>query len=487
MQPSTPTPPSDSNKPLILILAGALLLRIAFPVLAVLLTGSFACFHSRDTLSYILPAGELLRHLTFSIDGVPDIYRTPGYSVLLAPGLLLPRLELWIIPLQIAMGVATVFGVFKIAGLTSGNRNVSLLAAALYAVDPLAVFYTSELSTETAFAFVLVAALYFFMTYLADDPADAGPGPLLASAALVAMSAYIRPISCYLPYALSAFLAGALLTRRLRRRNAVLHIALFFAVSAGLVFAWQIRNKAETGYPGFSSITGMSTYYYHAAAVRAKLEGRPYLDVQKQLGYDEELHLTEHPRERREDQALHFIAIEKEAGTILKRHASTYAPIHVAGMIRVFLDPGATGFLRVLDLEGDIDALIGDAVSGGLPHAILYFALHRPLVFWSNMALGLLLMVYYLGALAGLLYRRPPTQGILSAFLIAVAAYFIVISGGASAVSRFRHPIVPILCVFAASGLAALKRRFRPGPGQDDAMASKPDTRLASGLENPRR
>jgi hypothetical protein len=53
--------------------------------------------------------------------------------------------------------------------------------------------------------------------------------------------------------------------------------------------------------------------------------------------------------------------------------------------------------------------------------------------------------------------RRAPGVWVLAAW----AAYFLVLSGGAHGISRFRHPIVPILCVFAGAGA-----RFRtPGVG----------------------
>jgi hypothetical protein len=447
------------SRPLMAILGVAALLRIAYPALVLLCTHTLDVFHSRDTLSYILPAKEMLAYWTFSIEGVPDIYRTPGYSLLLLPGLLLPRMEIWIIPLQIGMGVFTVFLVHKIAELVFPDRRlVWLLASGLYAVDPLAIFYVGELSTETAFTFVLIAAVYFSVRYVLHSDTTS----LIAAAILCAVSTYIRPISCYLPYLLTAFLAIRCFAGKERRLKGLFQLGLYLAVSIGLISLWQIRNKSETGYSGFSAITGVGAYYYQASAVRAKLEGRAYLDIQKELGYDEELFFTEHPMKRTEDQGRHFSRIESEANRYVLAHLSTYLPIHLGGMMRVFLDPGATGFLRVLRLDNDVDALVGVAVSGGLLHAILYFAEHRPLVFWSNMALGIFLMVYYSGAFVSL-WICVPRFDFAIGFLVAVAVYFAAISGGANAVSRFRHPIAPILCLFAAHGLWACKVRWSAG------------------------
>jgi hypothetical protein len=52
------------------------------------------------------------------------------------------------------------------------------------------------------------------------------------------------------------------------------------------------------------------------------------------------------------------------------------------------------------------------------------------------------------------------------------AAYFLVLSGGAHGISRFRHPIVPVLCVLAG---AAAARRSAPREVRSGSAAVAPD------------
>ena len=41
-----------------------------------------------------------------------------------------------------------------------------------------------------------------------------------------------------------------------------------------LIGIWQVRNRIETGYSGFSTVFDKSLYYAQAASVLAKLEGK---------------------------------------------------------------------------------------------------------------------------------------------------------------------------------------------------------------------
>lgn len=47
--------------------------------------------------------------------------------------------------------------------------------------------------------------------------------------------------------------------------------------------------------------------------------------------------------------------------------------------------------------------------------------------------------------------------------LLAVGAYFVLVSGGPAAENRFRLPIMPIVCLFAGAGLSVIWKRFKRG------------------------
>jgi len=102
--------------------------------------------------------------------------------------------------------------------------------------------------------------------------------------------------------------------------------------------------------------------------------------------------------------------------------------------------------------------LHGRIVDRGLVPVVLGLLRDNPLVFWTQLTLFLLVAAYYLLAVLGLLGRHCPGFWAKAA-LVAVILYFLAISGGPQGYSRFRHPVMPLLCVLAGCGLYRLARR----------------------------
>lgn len=71
-------------------------------------------FHEPDTISYLIPTLELFHSGKFMSDGEPELFRTPGYSLFLMPGLLFGNLDVTII-LQIILSCLTVYFIYKIS------------------------------------------------------------------------------------------------------------------------------------------------------------------------------------------------------------------------------------------------------------------------------------------------------------------------------------------------------------------------------------
>ena len=177
------------------VLGVALFLRALLPTLGYCYTRDASIFYTPDTASYIEPARELVSHHRFFSDGAPEIVRTPGYPLLLTPGLLIGRLELTTITLQVLLSCFTVFMVYRTAYLLFEREKIALIAAALYAIEPLSILFASLLAAETLFTTVAMVGVYFFVKYLRRQSL----GDLLVSAAALAASVYVRPIGYFLP------------------------------------------------------------------------------------------------------------------------------------------------------------------------------------------------------------------------------------------------------------------------------------------------
>jgi len=87
--------------------------------------------------------------------------------------------------------------------------------------------------------------------------------------------------------------------------------------------------------------------------------------------------------------------------------------------------------------------------------------LAHPGVTMTMAVLEAFLLLLYALAARGVFSYRAATVPLLT--LIGIALYFLLISGGAQAVGRYRLPVMPELCILAAGGLAAFQRKEKRG------------------------
>ena len=443
-----------------IVLGLALLLRALMPILGYCYTHDVTIFYTPDTASYVTPAHELVVHHRFFSDGSPELIRTPGYPLLLTIGLLLGRLEFATITLQVLLSCFTVFMVYRTAGLLFESEEIAVIAAGLYAIDPLSILFASQLGAETLFTAVVMVGVYYLVKYLRRQSL----GDLLVSAGALAASVYIRPIGYFLPMIIAPGLAAwALVTHRQNKLRFLLHACVFVMVSVALTGLWQVRNKLETGYSGFSDIATDNLYFISAGSVLAVKQHVPYYAMRNRLGYqDYSVYLQEHP-EQKNWTVAHRVKYESQAAEhILLDSPSTYARIYFDGVVRATFDPLSTEYLRFFNLYPKQGELLTIAVDQGIITTVkALFA--SPLLFWS-IAVMLPLQIMYLSCACITLgnWRTVLNPAIFA--VVFIASYYMAIAGGPGDWGRFRHPAMPIICMLAGYGfhLVLVWSRLRP-------------------------
>jgi hypothetical protein len=423
------------------VLALALVLRVLLPVLAWVYTGDPKTFLTDDSSSFLRPAQSLLRTGRFALPAGPEIERPPGYPVFLLPGLAAGHVIPVTIALQVLASCLTVYLVYRITLLLFERRRLAVSCALLYAFEPLSIVYAGLLMSETLFTTMTTLFLYILVKYLRTGSTWA----LLGAAIALAASIYVRPIAYFLPPILACGLVvWGLATRRFRPGRLLAHVALFLIVSMGLTGLWQLRNWREAGYPGFSTVPDLNMYYYLGASVLAAREGVPFSDMQTRMGWP--------PNDEDWTRAERNRYFGREGRRIVLEHPVLYARIHLDGIVRMLLDPAATEYLKYFQLYPQHCGLQGVMVDKGLVRTVVIMARERPLLFWSNLVVAPLLGFYLLFSVVALFSRRFITDPAVLAAL-GVAAYFLFIAGGPDSIGRFRHPAMPILCIFAGYGL----------------------------------
>ena len=445
------------------VLGLALFLRVLLPTSAYFYTRDSTIFYTGDSAQYIVPARELVAHHRFFSDGsseariwnspvapAPDIIRTPGYPLLLTVGLLVGRLALTTIALQILLSCFTVYMVYQTADLLFENERIALIAAMLYAIEPLAVLFSSLLSTETMFTAILVVGLYYLVRYLRRQSRT----DLLASAGALAASVYVRPVGYFLPLIVAIELGLWMLFAGYQNKSRLLaDLTVFMVVSFALTGLWCIRNEIVSDYSGFSSVFGDDMYCNMAASILATNRHLSYSEMQDRLGcYDLGIYFQDHPKQKAEP-LRDIVKYQRDAAMLIFiRNPLTFVGIYFEGVIRGIFDPLSTEFVRFFALYPKDGGLLETAVDDGIIKTLEVLFRNRLLA--STTVVLLLVQLMYLTSACLALFKTPLRDPAILIVLVTMV-YYLALPGGPSDWGRYRHPAMPIMCILASYGLCA--------------------------------
>jgi hypothetical protein len=416
--------------------------RLALLAATLVRTGT-SVIVSGDTASYLEPGRNLLLHGSFVTGALPEIDRTPGYPLFLAiaslPGPAFAALA------QVFLSVFTVLLVWRLARAVLGDDRVALLAAWLFAFEPVSVIYSVRLLAETLFLALLLLSLERLAVFLRDRRLR----ELIVAGLWLAAATFVRPVSYYLPVALALGLFAVLARVPGLRWKAP--AVLLLSVLPWLA-AWQARNWLETGFGSFTSVVVQNLYFYQAAEVTARVEHRPFDEVQNDFGYaDEQAYVARHPEQAGWSQARRLAFIKSEASRVLRAHPGAYLSVQLEGSALVAFTPCAADLLRLLRAYPEDGATPKRVVHEGLARAGVRLVQAHPWMAAAMAALEAVLLVLYLLAARGML--RCGARNCCLWLLLGVALYFIAVSGGTQAVGRYRLPVMPIVCILAAAGV----------------------------------
>lgn len=435
------------------IVLAAIVLRGVFALGAWLVTRDPAAFYEPDTASYLTPARELLSAGSFTVNGQPELLRTPGYPLLLVPGVWLGHVEVVTIGLQVLLSAMTVVGVFSLTQRVFGDRRLAVLAAVFYSFEPLSIIYSALLLTETLFTCLVVWGMVLIVAFVRRGRQWMLP----CGSAVLAGAAYVRPAGYFLPFGLLLVLVIIAIVGK--RWRVLGQVALAVAVAATMVLPWQLRNRT-LGFRGFSAISAVYVFFYTAAALHAAREHGSLEAAQAAMGYhNDSVYFAVHPEQRGWRAGARYQFMQEQGSRELRQDPLAYVPIHVAGVARLMLQPGAIDLLQPYHLEPPAGGLVRKILRRGPVVGTLELIRDTPVVFVLFLALGTLLLVGY-----GLTLRYILSPGNLkepaTILLLCTMAYFALVGGGPAAGGRFRHPIMPFVCVLAAGGLRRDRKRL---------------------------
>lgn len=397
-------------------------------------------FLQPDSATYIAPAEAILACGRFSISpaecDVAEVLRTPGYSLLIAVcrALFGPS----IVPLlvvQIFLAAWTQLLTWRLADRLGGPRAGDV-AVVLSALQLNATHYAVQVLTETLFTALLTPSVWLLVRALDEERGRARRAAL--AGLLLAAATFVRPTTFFLPWPMAALLCALLLRRRARPRLA-LATALAFAACATLpLHAWQLRNRAATGYGGFSAIGPFNLVFYRAAGVEALSDDVSFSEAQLRLASRVG---TFDPR----DPARSVENFKTEAVRVLRRHWQPVIRITLAGAARMMFAPGDVDFMDRM-ISPSRGNQRDDEAANAAQRYIRSLSRTPPGLLPIRILSSASLVAMLVGAA---LSMRHWTAA--SAVLLFAAAYFVAVSAGPEAYARMRIPVEPMLVAVASA------------------------------------
>jgi 4-amino-4-deoxy-L-arabinose transferase-like glycosyltransferase len=442
----------------LLVLLAALLVRFAYL--------AFVC-HGGDSLRVPdSPVYEMYaRRLLEGCAGLAacDPARMPGYPLFLAAiRMVAGPNPTWPVAVQMLVDSGTCVLVAWLAALF--DRRLALAAGLLAATNLNMIASAGQILTDTLFLLPFTASVVATVLYF---EAPAGPRAF-AAGLLLGLALLVRSTVMFFPPLLLAALAIAAWRNRIPATRAAAHLLVAAVATVLCVAPVLARNVATYGRFALVSQGGTHAIGWVAPAAREFVLGIPFAEGQRQMRVELEAQLAADRLPRLPDDP--FAASDEMA----KAASKALRELGVAGLAKAWaagalINLGAPALVSVppvASLErphfyetpgtSAVDKVWAFARSAA---GSTFFWLMLPALLWTAVSRAL-----QLGGLAAIGRRGGLPLG-PSLYLLAVALYFLAITGPVTGV-KYRLPIEPLCILLLAESGALIAARWRaPGLG----------------------
>ncbi|PJE64570.1 MAG: hypothetical protein COU90_01890 [Candidatus Ryanbacteria bacterium CG10_big_fil_rev_8_21_14_0_10_43_42] len=397
-----------------------------------------------DSGGYIATARHMLAEGEFASPGAgePQSYQVPIYPLFLAGVMALSGGTTIIILLQILIAGLSSVLVYKLGSIIS--HTVGIGSALLFMVDPISVFFSTTILTETIFIFFLLLAIYIHMRFFGS----LWKGVLLAGIVL-GVATLTRPSAIVLPpiFVLTFLLTHTLPTIKQKLIPMVVFSFGFFLV----VFPWLLRNKVLFNTWELTAVATIQWYDYNAPLFYAQQHNITHTEA-KDIFRSRLFEIN--PYKNNDGTLQNTPYMRQVVYEFLREDPLGYAGFHIIKTIPFFVSDGLRDIARRMELVGH-QPNIGDAVLRfDLPKLqhILFESGRSSLLLITGSGMWVFIT---LGMIISMLGYRRLNERARRILLISILAVFMtmLIAGGPNSSARYRLSISPFMFIAAAYGL----------------------------------
>ena len=438
----------------VIVLLIALSLRLLL-ILSVLLKNHEGIY-VYDSYGYWQIGYNVLENGIFSQDHQgtlnPDAFRTPLYPLLLSGLMYIGAGSFGMLLLQLLLSSLTAVIVYNCSRRLFAQKNISLIAGLIIALDIPSIIFTGLILTESIFTFLFAASLYHMIVYLQGK----NKSSLIYSGIFHGLAMLCRPVALITFFIFLTIILFSDPSFRTRVKR-----IFIYGITVLLVLSpWLMRNKVVFNSFFLSRISAHVLHNYHAASILSEKMNITFHDAQVQLrlqstssfkgdAVKEPVRYAEHCRQK----AIEVIAHNK--GIFLKQHAYGVFSL-MFKPVRGYIDNmlGYTrGYNRVSTSQFPINTKV---------YAMMK-ELSSKLSFTLVIVQAVMIIIIYLGAVKGAISWWKHANRLMLVMLLLLIAYFLNATVPPFNEGRLRIPAMPLLAIVSAYGLNRfaffLKRR----------------------------
>lgn len=404
-----------------------------------------------DAGGYVATARVLVEEGRFASPGIvePQSYQMPIYPFFLAAVIAVSGNISLVVILQAVIAGFSAILIFKIGSSISPRIGGS--AAALFAVDPIGIFYSTVILTETLFIFFLLLSVYFYLKYFGERWRS-----IFVSSAFAGVATLIRPSAIVMP---PIFMLGILLWQRGNTRRMI--ILLFLAIIGFLIviFPWMARNKLYFDSWDLSAVATTQWFQQSAPLYYAHVNGVSHSEAYEVF----RARLMEiNPRKSDEGTLRNTPYMRQVIKEYISQDLFGYAYFHAVKTLPFFFSDGLRDIARRLELVDTDQPNIGSLVLArdisGLRAAVLQNGLSSALLLIGGSVWFFIAICMIAGVIGIRASLQATIRVILLCFFIVLATA--VIAGGPNASARYRFSVSPFIFIIASYGFFVLYDRI---------------------------
>lgn len=394
---------------------------------------------TEDTTEYLLCAKNAAEGLGFQANDPSGPFseelltrRPPGYPAII---LLFQQSGVAVIAFQTLLSMATIFLCACFLKKRTSSRLALNALLLCFLCTPSQILYATALMSEIPFQFILTGAVFSTVLFVQTKKIKW----LAITAATVSIGFFIKP--ALYPFTFLMLAAGIVYAYR----HSMVKIVPFALLPVACVIGYSALNYSQTGVFEVSSIQATNLLNVNAKFILFQTQG-----IEEGANFIDSLEsaLDSIPSYAERQQIRSTVAKE-----IFMDHPFVAIYQFVKGGVLFFFDPGRFDWITYFDIDsknGFMEAFAaqdGNAIKSVFYAVPLWMWVVLPLVLVFNL-LKLFFYVLFLVKFPG----RMPEKIILSTGIL----YILAITGSLG-VCRYALPVIPLLIVGAALGVACVK------------------------------